>query len=263
MPLNVSLHVAFISFHLPYFFSIVHSFFFHFPLLCGIKHAGLRNAMRYVQTGQVVSTQTPAFFHMSLSPCSRFSIVLKACAGCHLEGSWTYACISSVLFFPTCQVRGPRDFKWFYQRCVLSSSSSFSLSSSSSAASRRQQWGPQARAPDLSGHCRTSTASAGSHWALPDINRERRISVGTAGPQPRAPDLSGHCRTSTASAGSQCQRECQNRCQRQCQNRCQKGCQIGCQNRCQIECQRKSQNVRQIKCQIECQIECQSICQNI
>ena len=34
--------------------------------------------------------------------------------------------------------------------------------------------GPQPRAPD--------------QWALPDLNRERQISVGTAGPQPRAPD---------------------------------------------------------------------------
>ena len=53
----------------------------------------------------------------------------------------------------------------------------------------------QLRAPDLSGHCRTSTASSRSQWALPDLNRELQISVGTAGPQPRAPDLSGHCRT--------------------------------------------------------------------
>ena len=34
-----------------------------------------------------------------------------------------------------------------------------------------------------------STASEGSQWALPDLNRERRISVGTAGPQLRAPEL--------------------------------------------------------------------------
>ena len=64
--------------------------------------------------------------------------------------------------------------------------------------------GPQPRAPDLRGHCRTSTASSRAHWALPNLNREFQISVGTAGPQPRAPDLSGHCRTSTASA--RCQR---------------------------------------------------------
>ena len=70
--------------------------------------------------------------------------------------------------------------------------------------------GPPPRAPDPSGHCRTSTASR-SQWALPDLHRELQIPlalpdlnrdfqvvVGTAGPQPRAPDPSGHCRTSTA-----------------------------------------------------------------
>ena len=40
-------------------------------------------------------------------------------------------------------------------------------------------------------------------WALPDFNRELQISVCTAGPQLRAPDLSVHCRTSTASSRSQ------------------------------------------------------------
>ena len=34
----------------------------------------------------------------------------------------------------------------------------------------------------------------------PTLNRELQISVGTAGPQPRAPDFSGHCRTPTATA---------------------------------------------------------------
>ena len=77
--------------------------------------------------------------------------------------------------------------------------------------------GPPPRAPDPSGHCRTSTAScrsqwalpdlnrelqipvgtAGSQWALPDLNRDFQIAVGTAGPQPRLPDRSGYCRTST------------------------------------------------------------------
>jgi hypothetical protein len=46
----------------------------------------------------------------------------------------------------------------------------------------------------------SSTARARSHGALPDLNRELQISVGTAGPQQRTPDLSGPCRTSTASA---------------------------------------------------------------
>ena len=81
-------------------------------------------------------------------------------------------------------------------------------SSSDSALKREVQIsvgtpGPQLRAPDLSGHCQTSTASARSQWALPDLNCERQISVGTARLQPRAPDLSGHCRTSTASARCQ------------------------------------------------------------
>ena len=43
--------------------------------------------------------------------------------------------------------------------------------------------GPPPRAPDPSGHCRTSTASCRSQWALPDLNRELQIPVGTAGPQ--------------------------------------------------------------------------------
>ena len=57
--------------------------------------------------------------------------------------------------------------------------------------------GPPPRAPDPSGHCRTSTASCRSQWALPDLNRDFQVAVGTAGPQPRLPDRSGHCRTST------------------------------------------------------------------
>eukprot|EP00435_Cladocopium_sp_Y103_P000299 s5235_g1.t1 len=48
--------------------------------------------------------------------------------------------------------------------------------------------GIQPRAPDPSGHCRTSTARSRSQWALPDFSRELQIPVGTAGLQPRAPD---------------------------------------------------------------------------
>ena len=67
------------------------------------------------------------------------------------------------------------------------------------------------RAPDL--QIRTSTASSRSQCALPDFNCELQIggtagraietSVGTAGPQPRALDLNDHCRASTASSRSQ------------------------------------------------------------
>ena len=49
----------------------------------------------------------------------------------------------------------------------------------------------------------STTTSSRSQWALPDLNRERQISVGTAGPQLRPPDLSGHCWTSTTSTRSQ------------------------------------------------------------
>ena len=111
----------------------------------------------------------------------------------------------------------------FYQRCLPSSSPS------------PRPPAPQPRAADSSWHCRTSTASARAQWALPDLNRESQISVGTAGLQPWAPDVSEHCRTSTASAR----------------------CQMECQNIRQIECEIECQNVYQIKCQTECQIECQ------
>ena len=46
---------------------------------------------------------------------------------------------------------------------------------------------------------RFSTASCTQQWALPNLNRELQISVGTAGPQLRAPDFNGHCQISTAS----------------------------------------------------------------
>ena len=58
-------------------------------------------------------------------------------------------------------------------------------------ASSRSQW-----------HCRTLIASDESQWALLDLNCKPETSVGSSGRQPRAPDLSGHCRTSTASPRS-------------------------------------------------------------
>ena len=110
-----------------------------------------------------------------------------------------------IVLVPTCQVRAFR----FYQRWFLLPSSFFLLLRQHRIAQLRApdiggHCRPQLGAPDLSGHCQTSTASVRSQWALPELNRERQISVGTAGSQPRAPDLSGHCRTSTASSRSQC-----------------------------------------------------------
>ena len=130
---------------------------------------------------------------------------------------------TTIYFFPTCQVRVVR----FYQSCSPPPSPpppsplrppprspDPSGHSRTSTANSRSQWalpdlnrdfqiavgtaGPQPRLPDRSGHCRTSTATSRSQWALPDLNRDFQIAVGTAGPQPRAPDPSGHCRTSTA-----------------------------------------------------------------
>eukprot|EP00435_Cladocopium_sp_Y103_P060238 s129_g22.t1 len=88
-----------------------------------------------------------------------------------------------------------------------------------SSASSRSQWalpdvnrdcqipvgtaGPQLRAADRSGQRRTSTASSRSQWATPDLNREFQIAVGNAGPQPRVPDPSEQRQTSTASSRSQ------------------------------------------------------------
>ena len=119
-------------------------------------------------------------------------------------GRFGFAC------FPTCQVRVVR----FYQSCsppphlllVLLLAVQIPVGTA----------GPPPRAPDPSGHCRTSTASCRSQWALPGLNQDFQVAVGTAGPQPRAPipvalpdpqprapDPSGHCRTSTATSRSQ------------------------------------------------------------
>ena len=122
------------------------------------------------------------------------------------------------LFFPTCQVRVVR----FYQSC------------SPPPPPPHPPPPRPPRSPDPSGHSRTSTASARSQWALPDLHRELQIpvgtdfqiAVGTAGPQPRLPDRSGHCRTSTATSRSQWglpdlngQIECQKICQIECNAR--------------------------------------------
>ena len=80
----------------------------------------------------------------------------------------------------------------FYQGADLLLPSSFF---SSSPPTSRSQWA----LPDV-------IASSRSQWVLPDPNRETRSAADTAGPQLRAPELSGHCRTPTASAISQSDR---------------------------------------------------------
>ena len=126
------------------------------------------------------------------------------------------------LFFPTCQLRVSR----FYQSCLLLLP--FLL--------------PSSFLP------RIATASSRSQWALPDLNRELQISVGTAGPRPRAPDLSGHGRAVPTPENAriddrknvkidarEIQRERQHKCQKVCQIECQKECESICQKEGQIE----------------------------
>ena len=132
------------------------------------------------------------------------------------------------------------------------------------------------RAPDL-------------RWALPDLNRELRISVGTAGPH--NPELRSQCapRTSTTDSVGCRASTPSSRFQWDCQlqisvsnggaqprapdlalavdlavpmSERMSDCQIECQIECQKECQNECQNGCQKKCQNECQIEWQRKCQN-
>ena len=64
-----------------------------------------------------------------------------------------FAGLSSVFLIPTCQVRSLDS--WILLELLPPLGTA----------------GLQPRAPDLSAHCRTSTASSRSQWALPDLNR--------------------------------------------------------------------------------------------
>ena len=123
----------------------------------------------------------------------------------------TSAIGKQTFFFPACQLRVVR----FYQSCSPPPppplpphppppprSPDPSGHSRTSTASSRSQW-----VADRSGHCRTSTATSRSQWALPDLNRDFQIAVGTAGPQ-----------------REECQKRCQIECQKICQIECQKEC---------------------------------------
>ena len=104
------------------------------------------------------------------------------------------------MLFPTCQVRVVR----FYQSC----------SPPPPHPPPPSPPPPPPRSPDPNRDFQIAvrrvllavqipTATSRSEWALPDLNGEFQIAVGTAGPQPRLPDRSGHCRTSTATSRSQ------------------------------------------------------------
>ena len=109
---------------------------------------------------------------------------------CHYSNHYwvwfTFHLSFNCVFFPTCQVRVVR----FYQSCSPPPPPPPLLPPPPHPP-------PPPRSPDPSGHSRTSTARTRSQWALPDLNRELQIVVGTARPQQRLPDRSGHCRTST------------------------------------------------------------------
>ena len=100
---------------------------------------------------------------------------LRMWDGIFNQSSPVFPLFNNNCLFPTCQVRVSRFYQSYF---LLPPPSSFLLPSS------RQ------RTPDLSGHCRTSTANSRSQWALPDLNRELLI-------------LSGHCRTLIAGSRSQ------------------------------------------------------------
>ena len=148
--------------------------------------------------------------------------------GLHEVLGWDTLAVFSPFPIPTYDVQGIRkkaagvENMCFFphlpgEGCYILSELFSSSASASSSSQSRSQWalpdlnrelqiavgtaGPPPRAQDPSGHCRTSTASSRSQWALPDLNRELQIAVGTAGP--RLPDRSGHCRTSTATSRSQ------------------------------------------------------------
>ena len=89
-------------------------------------------------------------------------VCVQICVNC-----WTWNMYIHIYFPPAGW--GSLDF---IRVTCSSSSSSCSFSSF-----------PQLQAPDHSVHCRTSTVSSRSQWALPDLNRELQISVGIAGPQ--------------------------------------------------------------------------------
>ena len=91
-----SFHVAFMSFHFA-FISFHFAFMsFHVPSLC-IKDTGLRKLICSNRSGGYQPKRS-RFFFICCYRCCRLAIVLEACAGCHLQVSWTCAYISSLSF---------------------------------------------------------------------------------------------------------------------------------------------------------------------
>ena len=108
---------------------------------------------------------------------------------------------------PLVAVLGFKDFPLMLSLCVFFPTCR-ALLLLTSTASARSQWALpdlNCKCQDRSGHCRTSTASARSQWALPDLNckcqdRSGHYRTSTASVNCKCQDRSGHYRTSTASA---------------------------------------------------------------
>ena len=110
-----SFHVAIMSFHVPFMFLLC-SFCVPFMFLscschCCIHFLSCSVAMYQtywsskgymLEPVRSVSVQMLVLFSyfviLFVSFCYRFAIVLEACAGYHLQGSWTCTCISSLSF---------------------------------------------------------------------------------------------------------------------------------------------------------------------
>ena len=97
----IAVHFAFISSHVPF---ILHSF----PFILRSCPFMFRRCVSkiqvfeswYAQSGQAyIRPNARVFSTFRYRFCYRLAIVLEACAGCHLQASWTCTCISSLLFF--------------------------------------------------------------------------------------------------------------------------------------------------------------------
>ena len=142
--------------------------------------------------------------HEHIRPTANVALVLsKATLETHRDIQF---CLSKNGYFLTKSVSSPLLFSSLLSSPLLSSplvsspplscplflSSSSSFSSSSLVllllllASKLQQ------VADRSGQYRTSTASARSAWALPDLNCKRQIAVNTPGPQLQVRERSGN-----------------------------------------------------------------------
>ena len=113
----IAFHFAFISSHVPFILHscpfILHSFPF-ILLWCSFMFRRYVSKIQvfeswYAQTGQVGihPPKHSRFFIFRYHLCYRLAIVLEACAGCHLQASWTCTCISSLSFFLLLSFSGP------------------------------------------------------------------------------------------------------------------------------------------------------------